>query len=89
MAGFLSSNCSSGGTLGLISEVLKVGFYGVRPRASCVSRVIFQTRRLMAEIMDAAYVWIRERSVNRRSKQRHPSTTEALFHRALTSITKT
>lgn len=45
MAGFLSSNCSSGGTLGLISEVLKVGFYGVRPRASCVSRVIFKTRR--------------------------------------------
>lgn len=56
MAGFLSSNCSSGATLGLISEVLKVGFYGVRPRASCVSRVIFKTRRLMAEIMEAAYV---------------------------------
>lgn len=28
--GDLSSNCSSGATLGLISEVLKVGFYGVR-----------------------------------------------------------
>lgn len=42
MAGFLSSNCSSGGTLALISEVLKVGFYGVRPCASCVSRVIFK-----------------------------------------------
>lgn len=48
----LSSNSPSGGNLGLISEVLKVGFYGVchilRP---FVSDVFFITQRLIVMIM--------------------------------------